>query len=398
MSRRIDTRGPYWTIVLLTASIGAGIITYHISNHYGMSRAYRNSTAQATILLELTNSYVSSYSAIRQTSNENDLPVPATFRADSLAHFEKHSTSQTLVKTSMVGLPGREITTAASDDNMREQLLDMERSPNPEVVTSTIVLQSNTIHRTLFPSFASSQGCVNCHNKIQRDLLDKPWQKGDLLGAYLVDRYIDPQLAQIRQISLLLSILAAFLVLTILLSVKYFIVQRQLARQLRHLATTDALTGCINRREMYTRIQYAADNTSGSLLMIDLDNFKDINDKYGHATGDLVLRDFSRRIHDSLRAEDWVARVGGEEFVVWLPDISLTDAQSVAERLRIQTEAASISAGDATVAYTASIGLQYVQNRHPSHFERWLNAADALLYRAKSEGRNRVIWSDSLQG
>lgn len=77
--------------------------------------------------------------------------------------------------------------------------------------------------------------------------------------------------------------------------------------------------------------------------------------------------------------------------------ICISDAQSIAERLRAKTEETKIESNDSCINYTTSIGLQFIENYHSSHFDRWINAADALLYRAKMEGRNRVVWSDSLQ-
>ena len=211
------------------------------------------------------------------------------------------------------------------------------------------------------------------------------------MGAYVVDRFVDKPLAQLTGMSLLFAIVSALLAASIALVVLYARYQRVLARRLALLASTDPLTGCINRREMYDRIHHQSAPVSGALLATDLDNFKQINDTYGHAAGDIVLSDFANRVRSTIREQDWVARIGGEEFVIWLPNVSLEAAAKIGERIRSQTELAIIQSDQTEIRYTVSIGLQAVKIDHPTQFERWLNAADSLLYRAKLEGRNRVV-------
>ncbi len=211
------------------------------------------------------------------------------------------------------------------------------------------------------------------------------------MGAYVVDRYVDNLLLQISRVSLLFAIVSALLASSVALIILYARSQHILARRLALLASTDPLTGCINRREMYDRIHKQNAPVSGALLATDLDNFKTINDTYGHAAGDLVLADFAGRVRNCIREQDWVARIGGEEFVIWLPGVSPEDAASIGERIRAETEQAAIQSETTDIRYTVSIGLQVVQINHPTQFERWLNAADNLLYRAKLEGRNRVV-------
>ena len=156
------------------------------------------------------------------------------------------------------------------------------------------------------------------------------------------------------------------------------------------------MTGCINRREMYARINRMTARANGALLMLDLDRFKNINDYYGHAAGDEVIVDFSRRIKNALRNDDWAARIGGEEFVVWLPNVKPASALQITERLRKDIEVTPLELDDVTINYTVSIGLHIVENDPPSLFDSWIKAADELLYRAKSEGRNRVVFNSEL--
>lgn len=191
----------------MIAALGSGVIAYRLTNAYGISRVHQHSASQATTILALTNSYVSTYSALRQSYSQNGLPVPASFRADALAHFDRTTPTDGLVNTNMVGMPDREIETAATDSTMRKQLYEM--SSTNYVMTSSLVTARKTIHRTLFLSIASNQGCVECHNKLQSKTGDNRWKQGDLMRAYAVDRYIEPELALLKQSSFVFAILAS---------------------------------------------------------------------------------------------------------------------------------------------------------------------------------------------
>lgn len=126
--------------------------------------------------------------------------------------------------------------------------------------------------------------------------------------------------------------------------------------------------------------------------MTDLDRFKHINDTRGHDIGDEVIVDFSRRMQILLRGNDWAARIGGEEFVVWLPGVKPAIALLIVERLRSNCEQTPLDVEGTTVNYTFGIGLHIVENAVLSRLNAWIKAADTLLYRAKSEGRNRVVF------
>jgi two-component system cell cycle response regulator len=159
------------------------------------------------------------------------------------------------------------------------------------------------------------------------------------------------------------------------------------------MAVTDALTGLYNRRYMESHLasllaQGRADRPL-SLLMIDIDNFKPVNDTHGHAVGDEVLREFAHRIGRSIRGIDLAARYGGEEFVVIMPDTQLPAAHGIAERLRlaIAEEKFAISGDAVGLRVTASIGV----SGPGGDAEAMLKRADEALYEAKRSGRNRVV-------
>lgn len=163
-----------------------------------------------------------------------------------------------------------------------------------------------------------------------------------------------------------------------------------------NLASTDPLTGAINRRkfdelalrELRRVVRYHHPLTC---LMLDIDHFKQINDRYGHAAGDEVLKQFYKTMVEVVRSVDIVARIGGEEFVVLLPETAHEPAVQLAERIRLAVEALQLKLESGEViTLTVSIGVS--SWREPmSGVATLLERADGALYRAKGEGRNRVM-------
>lgn len=163
---------------------------------------------------------------------------------------------------------------------------------------------------------------------------------------------------------------------------------------LERLARTDGLTGLWNRRyfvELFEHEMKRAEREDAplSLMMIDIDYFKRINDRFGHSAGDVALAALSGLIRQKLRQVDIVGRLGGEEFAVGLPGIDLPEALVAAERLRAAQEASPVGVGDNHIAFTISVGV--VQWTIGESFDAVLGRADAAMYRAKDGGRNRVL-------
>lgn len=162
------------------------------------------------------------------------------------------------------------------------------------------------------------------------------------------------------------------------------------------LAVTDPLTGLFNRRYAQphlARIAQRAKDTGRpfAVMLIDLDRFKTVNDRFGHAAGDAVLREMARRLTENLRPVDLIARIGGEEFLVVLPETDADKATATAERLRGRINALPVSlpGGKGSLRVTASIGLALVPGGEED-IEALLALADGALYAAKAEGRNKV--------
>ena len=166
---------------------------------------------------------------------------------------------------------------------------------------------------------------------------------------------------------------------------------------IKRMGMTDQLTGLPNRRSFEERIRLewnraTRDNTPLSVLLLDVDKFKDYNDTYGHWQGDVALKTVSRIfLHEIKRLPDFVARIGGEEFVIILTNTDSMGAFEVAERIRKSVENTQISLSDGrTHAMTISIGLNTRIPTLDSSLDEFLGHADSALYTAKREGRNRV--------
>ena len=164
--------------------------------------------------------------------------------------------------------------------------------------------------------------------------------------------------------------------------------------ELEFMATRDPMTGALNRRAFFSRaeVEWARSMRSRRALAVitsDIDFFKKVNDTHGHHVGDLVIKDFAHRAAQMLRFPDILARFGGEEFVILLPDTGMAEAKQVAERIRheIQTQR-----DKALPPYTVSLGVAIAQGNagQAADVEALIAEADAALYRAKQGGRNRV--------
>jgi two-component system chemotaxis response regulator CheY len=174
----------------------------------------------------------------------------------------------------------------------------------------------------------------------------------------------------------------------------------ELEQRILKLATTDSLTGVLNRRAFFERLEQEInkslrENTSLSLILTDIDYFKKVNDRYGHQAGDMVLQGFTEQLLNSSRPYDFVGRYGGEEFVICLPGAGLSQSGSVAERMRSKVEEMKIILpdGSQSIRITASFGTTSFLMDSKDKVDSLIKRADNALYKAKNEGRNRVCKS-----
>ena len=169
--------------------------------------------------------------------------------------------------------------------------------------------------------------------------------------------------------------------------------------EVRALSIRDSLTGIFNREYLTERLQQEMKRSQRyghplSLIMCDIDHFKEVNDRYGHRAGDQILKDFVSRIAGSIRIDvDWIARYGGEEFLIVLPETDLASACIVAERLRRLVGEAPFRLRGREIGITSSFGVASCDPaRQPGKvsFDGLMEQADRYLYQAKREGRNAV--------
>jgi diguanylate cyclase len=173
---------------------------------------------------------------------------------------------------------------------------------------------------------------------------------------------------------------------------------QELVDALCELSSRDALTGLANRRQFELALAREVDRVARAgepalLLVIDIDHFKSVNDSHGHAVGDHVLRAVARALAESIRPMDTVARIGGEEFALILPNCPPAFGHTVAERVRQRVERRAVPIGldeQQALGVTVSLGGAFAPQWVRSSAALWIERADLQLYRAKAEGRNRA--------
>lgn len=197
-------------------------------------------------------------------------------------------------------------------------------------------------------------------------------------------------LAQDESISLHLGILSIALAPMVTASITAS--RNDAVRKLRYLAEHDSLTGLLNQQTFYQQAQtqldwYTQTHTPHCMLILDLDHFKQVNDNYGHTAGDLVIQTVAKVLRAELRDGDIAGRVGGEEFSVLLSDCDPTQANNIAERIRLHIAKTPITLKNGHVLQlTTSIGIAHAQKT--CELNKLLHKADKALYRAKANGRN----------
>jgi len=211
--------------------------------------------------------------------------------------------------------------------------------------------------------------------------LQAPWRRGDgqvLWGDCVVTPVVEPDGCTSGYVAVIRDVTD----------------EHQRTQRLVDATLTDPLTGLYNRRGLDERVEALRHRPGGapntqSWIMVDIDHFKRVNDTYGHDGGDAVLKAVAAALKAIAREGDTLARLGGEEFVLVLPDVSVAVAAAVAERLRVGVELLSTETAGRTVWVTASFGV--AQQAPGEVGDAALERADKALYRAKHEGRNRVV-------
>jgi len=212
------------------------------------------------------------------------------------------------------------------------------------------------------------------------------------LNWYLfVEGSDDEAMAGVR--TTLYTNLAAGILITLIILLATSVTINRYQSRLEEMATTDKLTSLANRQAFDLLIPQAIsesrrENSPLSVLLIDIDHFKKVNDRYGHLAGDKVLRAIARSIKGTLRASDILCRWGGEEFLIAVKDTSLDQAQTLAEKIRRVIETSGVQYKTTLISVTASVGISTLRDGDSP--ERMISRADDAMYAAKKQGRNRV--------
>jgi len=212
--------------------------------------------------------------------------------------------------------------------------------------------------------------------------------------------YISDLLDNLRPYIYLVNMLITFA--TLLASTILFYIEINSAYQslydknqeLDNLANTDPLTGLYNRRTMTVHVQnmyedYHSTHKPFSLIVCDIDDFKKVNDTYGHECGDEVLIQISSILSSLTRGLDFVCRWGGEEFIIFLRDIDITAAQNIAERIRTEIEKTEMKLSNTSIHITMTFGVSCATET--DDYEELFNLADSRMYEGKKSGKNKVV-------
>lgn len=208
-------------------------------------------------------------------------------------------------------------------------------------------------------------------------------------------KFKEDQINDQRKILYITAVIILIIILLIFFVLRINIQRKQTNIKLYELATTDGMTKLFNRRHFLELAQRELNQlhrsqSSGVVLMIDIDHFKYINDNHGHAAGDEAINNLADILRDKLRNYDIVGRVGGEEFAMLLPNTDIETAMQVAERIRIKAAELTTIYQDISIKFTVSIGLT-VKIMDDSSINSMLHRADKALYQAKNSGRNKVV-------
>ncbi len=316
----------------------------------------------------------------------NSLEIFEKTDVDRFLHAYVHS-AENIVQISLIDV--NNTIRISSHPEMIGKKLNMRELPPPELVN----IEDRLIYRTV----------------VKSGLLDK---SKDTQLMLLIDAspYAQNE-QQLLQTALVTSAIALFFALVIARAIYYSALERsrsekerleQLVKERTHeievLSKTDALTGLWNRGylEEMLEMEFKRAKRYGhdiSIMIIDLDFFKRINDTYGHMAGDEVLRHISKRISDCVRETDFVGRYGGEEILVILPQTSLDAAQNIAEGIRVTIAQQPVIFESYTIEVTTSIGMSHLRQEHTDYLTVFAEA-DKALYFAKEQGRNRVVVFD----
>lgn len=214
---------------------------------------------------------------------------------------------------------------------------------------------------------------------------------GAPIGYWLLEKVLVPEIVSLEKFTYLYLWAAT----SIVFSIFGFFAGKNMG-QINYLSTHDQLTGLFNRRYLMDKFPEQLSlgkklEKPSTVLMLDLDHFKGVNDRYGHLAGDEILKATAKSIRDNIRSTDTCARFGGEEFIILCPNTSKKEGFALAERIRTTVENINIKDLGLKEKQTISIGLKSTELNRDLNQTEIISQADEALYRAKNSGRNKTI-------
>jgi len=273
-------------------------------------------------------------------------------------------------------------------DEFEEKALRQFETGAVKELSRTELVNKRRYFRYMAPLYIE-QDCLQCHKH-------QNYAIGEVRGGISISLDIEKLQSKISYNTITIVVFGIITTL-LLLGLIYFFMSRLIkkleeARQtIEKIAITDQLTEVFNRRHIMSRFEEEFEKFKRlkkkvSCIMADIDNFKAVNDSYGHLAGDQVLKAISRRIRNTVRAYDILGRYGGEEFLIIMPDTSVEDARELAERIRTRVKEETVN--NATI--TLSLGVVCVEESDRS-VDDIIRRADQNLYKAKKDGKDRVV-------
>jgi diguanylate cyclase (GGDEF)-like protein len=273
-------------------------------------------------------------------------------------------------------------------DEFEEKALRQFETGAVKELSQTELINKRRYFRYMAPLYIE-QDCLQCHQH-------QNYSIGEVRGGISISLDIEELQSKIKYNTITIVVIGIITTL-LLLGLIYLFMSRLIkkleeARQtIEKIAITDELTDLFNRRHILSRFAEEFEKVKRlknnvSCIMADIDNFKAINDSYGHLVGDQVLKVISHRIRNTVRAYDILGRYGGEEFLIIMPDTKLEEARGLAERIRTRVKEAPVN--NATI--TLSLGVVCIQEDDRS-LDEIIRRADQNLYKAKKSGKDRVV-------
>ncbi len=274
-------------------------------------------------------------------------------------------------------------------DAFEEDALRRFEGGSAREVYQTEKINGRTYFRYMAPLYVE-EDCQQCHRK-------QNYAIGDVRGGISITLEAEDLQKKLRFNTFSIVVFGIVATVTLLALIYYFTAKliKKLAdarMKIEKIAITDELTGLFNRRHLLSRFteefeQVKRLTTNLSCILVDIDHFKSVNDRFGHLQGDAVLKGISQHLRTMVRAYDIVGRYGGEEFLIILPGTNIEQAWNFAERTRMKVKEETI----ANVTITVSMGVTCIQEGDNS-IDALIKRADNALYAAKNAGRDRVEW------